>query len=339
LDRPSVLYHTCLLAFSLAVFNAFIQHPGINSYEKAKFGDMLYGRAHKPFVSRALVPLAVRSISALTPESLRKASVEYVNNQSFLSGRFKAWRWETEYAVEYAIASAIIFASLLGFGLSMRRLTTIFFPHKHYPEVLSLSSIAGLLLFSSYPLYVYDFTALFLFTLALSYMYEERWTSLLIVYSLTCLNKETGIVVPLLFALTYKERIRESGKYRALLCSYILIFTVIRSVLTIVYWDNPGSVIKNRVYPNILFLRLYPALMTSPLADSMILMLYVSALWGYKVKPALLRESVWIPAILLALMFLFGNLGEWRNLYEAYPILLLNLAYNISRLRPTHVQV
>ena len=41
------------------VLFVFVQHPGVNGYDRAMFGDMVYGRAHQPFVTRPLVPWSV----------------------------------------------------------------------------------------------------------------------------------------------------------------------------------------------------------------------------------------------------------------------------------------
>ncbi len=43
-----MFYICACLLISLIVFSVFVSRPGINGYERAMFGEVVYGTAYKP---------------------------------------------------------------------------------------------------------------------------------------------------------------------------------------------------------------------------------------------------------------------------------------------------
>lgn len=68
---PQVLRVTCYSAVAVSSLVLFIRNPGMNAYWRARFGDCIYGRAWRPYVTRVLVPVAVRAVTGVLPQLVR----------------------------------------------------------------------------------------------------------------------------------------------------------------------------------------------------------------------------------------------------------------------------
>ena len=55
--------------------------------------------------------------------------------------------------------------------------------------------------------YLYDFPQLLLFTLGLGFLYQRKWAWFYAVYVLACLNKETSVLLGVVFAVWMGRRI------------------------------------------------------------------------------------------------------------------------------------
>ncbi len=66
-----IVYVLVSLILTGVVLAMFIAGPGINCSDKAKFGDMVYGRASRPFVYRALLPGTIPAVSSVVPSRAR----------------------------------------------------------------------------------------------------------------------------------------------------------------------------------------------------------------------------------------------------------------------------
>ncbi len=74
-----MIYATTMLGTALMlavnVFLRFITHPQINGQYRVMFIDMIYGHAFRPFVTRVLLPLLVRMVTALLPAAWKSAII------------------------------------------------------------------------------------------------------------------------------------------------------------------------------------------------------------------------------------------------------------------------
>ncbi len=115
------LYFTGCFIASIIVFSMFLNIK-INGLKPAMFGDMIYGKAYKPWTYRALLPFCVRFTTAAIPEDLRNLLNQKVwNNNRFI--RFnKSWQWEKTLITEYMVACIFMYLALGGFFFSLRYL-------------------------------------------------------------------------------------------------------------------------------------------------------------------------------------------------------------------------
>lgn len=329
-------YLVVCLVFAAIVFSIFVREPGINGYERAMFADMVYGKAHKPFVYRMLLPAAVRLTMAVIPSHVRRSLTESMGRNPIADKVFSKLRWEKEYAVEYGIALVLMFLSLLGFVFSIRYFfASVFSAPRIFGDVVSLVALLGLPPFFQNYSYLYDFPTLFLFTLSLALMVRARWRLFLPVFVITCLNKETAILLTLIFTIHFfnKEKLDRS-LFGRLLLYQLAVFLLIKGALFLIFENNPGSFVEfHFVNHNLLRLEPYPL-------STVLTWIAVATLIFYKWydKPDFLRHGSWIIAPLFFLTLLFGYVDELRDYYEAYPIVVLLMTHTVGNVLGVEVK-
>src|SRR5216684_5246667 len=95
----------------------FIRNPGINTNPQARVLDMVYGKAHRPYQYRCLIPSIVRIATAAVPTPVKAAM-----SRSVSPSLFYPMRWEGTFATGYSILLALLLLSLLGFIAATRYL-------------------------------------------------------------------------------------------------------------------------------------------------------------------------------------------------------------------------
>lgn len=318
------------------VLYIFLHSQSINHYERAKFADMVYGKAYKPFVQRVLLPTAVRAVSSVIPSRTKVAISREWGNVEFVKQEFSALNWEKEYLAEYAIATMLMYLSLIGFIFSIRYLFEGVFqaPNKLIVLAQFLALLCLPTLFT-YTNYLYDFPTLFLFTLGLGLMVRARWGLYLALFFIACLNKETTILLTMIFAIHFFPRVAlNRGTYIRLIVSQLLIFAVIKSALHIIFRANPGSAVEFHLDHNITIITEYYHLSTFMVWLALALLL----LYQWPAKPLFLRHGILIMIPLLALTFFLGYLDELRDYYEAYPIMILLATQTISNVMGINIR-
>ena len=313
------------------VFSVFLRDPGINDYHRARFADMVYGKAHRPFVYRTLLPSTVRALTAAVPPGAREALRGSLGETAFLGKVFSRFRWEKEHLTEYLVACVLMYGSLLGFGLAVRYLFKGLYsrPPGWLADSLPALSVLLLLPFFSRASYLYDFPALALFTLGAALMLRRRWKAYLVVFLLASINKETSILLTLIYAVhLYGVERHLRGFHLKMVSAQIALFFAVKAALYMAFRDNPGSLVEFHLIDHNIDLVDYSATAVVSLA---LVAMTVSYRW--KEKPLFLRDSLWILPTLVLLTSLFGFLDELRDYYEAYPIVLLLVVDSISRMR------
>ena len=174
-----------------------VLRPGITGYERSQLEDMVYGQAFRPFVKRQLVPLIVRTGMAVMPDS-----VDAVLQEVFVGfGVVNYLRWPSAYASEYVLTLMIMYASMVGFLVLLRRLLTRSLAiSPGIAHAVTLSVAVGLPVCYAGQVYMYDYSQLLLFTGGILYMMKGRWGIYYPILALACLNKETSILLPVVFA-------------------------------------------------------------------------------------------------------------------------------------------
>jgi len=328
------LYQTlrviCCLTLVALVLLIFIKCPGINTEDGiVGFHDMVYGKAHKPFVYRVLVPVTVRLVTAAIPVQLRDSIGSFASQNSLICRVFSALQWEIEYFVEYSIVSVLLYLALLGFVLALRYLGKgVYRAEEVFHDIAALVSLVVLPTFFEFFSHLYDFSNLLLFTLGLALMVRRKWRWFLLVFVLACLNKETAILLTFIFVIHFQfGRRLESGLAGRLLVAQLAVFLLIKVAVTLIFRDNPGSFLQFHLDHNFYLLKPYPL---SSVVVPFALAVLVYHKWSE--KPTFLKESLWILVPLFSIGLFFSYLDEGRSFYELYPILVLLTCYSLAKI-------
>jgi len=293
-----------------------IFRPGITGYERAVFEDMIYGKAHKPFVKRQLVPLIVRGTTHLIPGPT-KTFLQKKFSQSKLINQLG---WTPEYASEFLLALLIMYGSLIGF-LVVLRLFILYFLNisSTLSHIAVLAVGLGLPCTFVYKVYIYDFTQLLLFTACLLLLYQQRWHLFYPIYILACLNKETSILLPVVFLSCFTTNaLKRPGLWHLL--SQIIIGLGIYSLIGYIFRDNPGGAIEWHLRHNIA--RPFIISGFGKLRLIIFILFILLSLSKLHQAPVFLKRSLiaTLPP-LMCLAFLFGHFDELRDYYEALPLI------------------
>lgn len=328
--QPSRLgYLFITLCVAATVFAVFIQFSGINLNPAARFSDMVYGKAARPFVYRVLMPASIRLIASVIPPQTKTAANGTLEEYHLVREVLARFNTQPEDAVESLIALTLLYLSLLGFVFALRYLLTgVFRAPTVFTDLVPLLAALGLVLFFTHG-YLYDFSTLLLFTLGLGLMVRANWRAYLPVFVLACLNKETAILLTLVFAVHFYRNPRiDRARFARLLASQIAIYAAIRLLLTWIFRNNPGSLIEFHLHRHWAVYKRYPLLAIA----STLLWILVAFLMFYKwrEKPRFLLHGTLIIIPLFALHMLWGWPYEFRVFYEVYPIMVLLSAHTTS---------
>lgn len=310
------------------VLIVFVKSPGINGYERAMFPEMIYGKAWKPFVYRTLLPSTVRVVSEIVPEDVHKSLTDNVETSEFSRLVLKKLNWESEFITEYVIAMIFMWLFLLGFLYVFRNLLTeIYISPLWLTNFISLTALLALPTMFQYYSYVYDFSTLFLFTLGLVFMIKQKWNYFLVLFFISCFNKETVILLTLIFAIHfYKNEKVNNRLYYQLIAAQLIFFVSIKILLYFLFLNNQGSLVEFHLLD-----RNYLIFNGYSLATFVIwLIIFIAIFSKWKAKPEFLKDALWIAVPLIILTFFLGYLDELRDYYEVFPIAFLLIAYNIA---------
>jgi len=228
-----------------------------------------------------------------------------------------------------------MYLSLLGFVFALRYfLAGVLRAPRAFIDIVPLVALLGVReLAVSYIHYVYDLPALFLFTLGLALMARGRWRPFLIVFAAACLNKETTVLLTLVFVIHFLDREKmDRSLFNRLLLFQLAIFFCTKLALLLVFQNNPGSPVEFHLGDRNFALLL--RFLVNPSLAAEFAWLAIAALTFYKwsSKPAFLRHAIWILVPLLVLIPFFGQLNEGRVFYEVYPIVVLMLSHTMGNI-------
>jgi hypothetical protein len=297
---------------------------------------MVNGTAYRPFMYRVLVPYIANKISAGTPQETRQIIAQITEDNSTLKLIFSSQGWDIGYASEYYIVLILMYISLWGFAFSL----TYFFKglletHEQFQDAVCLLTILGLSCLYVYNTYVYDFTTLFLFTLGLATMTRQKWATYLLIFVFACVNKETTILLTCIYAIHFFRHPKLNlSNYLFILAIQIIIFTGIKMGIDTIFLHNPGSVVELWLQRNINIL-LHPYSIATYLQWFVLGFLVI---YKWSEKPLFLKQGLLILIPLLGTTFFWGWINELRDYYEAYPIVILLIAYSMARIFDVSIQ-
>ncbi|MFO7676620.1 MAG: hypothetical protein R6X12_09940 [bacterium] len=330
-----VLLHIVAAGWVLSVF---VRAPGMDAYDKARFGDSIHSRAWRPFVGRVLVPWTVQGILAPVPARAREAAAEFIRPALRLE-------YARDYPLEFALTAALLLGALVGFALALRRLAAVTLGLEGWRlDVIPVLALLFLPTMFVYHNYVYDPAGLLLFTLGLAMIAERREAGYYVAFALATLNKETSILLTLVWLL-HLGRELPRGKLFFGLAVQLLGWLAVRGGIALLYRHQPGVMLEwwhlsqNLALPT----RIARQLATRPLGrivaergvNALALPVAAAVIASLRRAPVFLKRAFWIALPLGATMLVFGFLEEFRALYELYPVAVLVLASGVMAvLRP-----
>lgn len=309
-----------------AVLFLFLVRPGLAGHPRADFPEQVYATAHKPYVGRALVPAAVRVLTAALPESVARYATTQLRERRLT----RLLGWQDAYLPEYAVAVLVLLACLVGFAFALRSLTRHFFD---FPPVLAdLGPVLGLLfvpLFFRYYSYLYDPGTLLTFTLGALAIAKGRFVGIAAALVLATINKETAILLVPLFAVNEWLCRRRVPMWRAAVL--FALWGVTRGALALVFAGNPGVSFEQHFREHTVWLfTKFPMALRYFLAVVVLFALFAGHRW--REKPVFARAGLVITAApLFAASLIFGFADELRGYYEAYPFLYILMLPSIYR--------
>ena len=300
---------------------------GFDGFRRARFPDMIYGKAYKPWVFRALLPITVRGITYLVPDSIKAQARDYANESITVK---ETLGWDPDYFPEYVIALLVMFLSLLGFAFALR---CLFSENYESPgmvkELVPVFALLGLPVFFRYYSYIYDFPTLFFFTLGLLLIVRNRWYVYYPVFILGCINKETTILLTVIFAIHAFKKGENKNRIAWHVGLQCLIFFMIKFILMIIYKDNPGWFVCSGIWFLSRNMQKIAMLYTVPnLVCYSVIAVLIFYRWSS--KPAFLKQGLWIIIPLVLLAMYMGYVDELRDYYEIYPIIFLLMTHSIG---------
>jgi len=302
---------------------------------------------HKPFQYRVLIPLVIRVTEALTPESVKNNFNKIFGE--IINGKIRGKQVEfsdskcdrlIKYGYRCSIYYILNIVVLFLFFIVLRQLALSFGVFsKRLCDFIPLIIVLPLLMFlSQYKYYFYDYPHLLFFTSGLLFLYKQQWKYYFIVFTLAVLNKETAVMLTVIFFLNYYSQMHRQ-KFIQLLSIQLLLFAVIKISLLFVFQNNNGVVVEWHLARNISFLlefgnyfrfiplgtgTLFPVYLNIPIPVGINLPVFLFTGWavyyGWSEKPLFLRKALGylIPMFIMAMTM--GFINELRAYYDILPI-------------------
>ena len=308
------IYWLLILLISAVVLYLFLFVSNISSFEGGSFEAAITGTGHRPYVYRTLLPTLTRIFAPVVPSRLIP---EILENHLLAAAiaRFSV----PSYPAHALLALIGLYGALLGFVISLRMLMRRVGYSSWARNWLPVACLLVLPVFFPDGK-LYDLPGLFLFTLCLALLVTRNWIGYLFVFSLASINKETAIILSVVFAVHFYGRI-SSKNFTALLGAQLSLWLAIRILIVWSYRSNPGALVE------VHFLKQINSMVSNPLAvivPGSILVVLIAHRW--KEKPLFLRNSL-IAMLPLGLLFIvLGMPYEIRVFLEVLPMLMLLVA-------------
>jgi len=332
------------------VFLAFIQNPGNpHDFSRARLPDLVQGTGYRPFVYRTLLPTTVRLVEAALPDGSRDVVARLAHSSRPLGELFASTpAADEDHPVTYLIAYTLEFVCLLAFALTLRVAIAHFYDSPPWArDLIPIGGVLLLPLFFRYISYDYDLPQLFLFTLGLLLLARRRWYWFYPVFVLGVFNKETTALLVVIHLLAHRSQLPRRALIRHAVAQALLLGLIRVMLQFVLFADNPGVPVEVWIARNwqmisdperwaFLFFHFAWAGDTAIVVPTNFNLLFLLALplifWKWSAKPVFLRRALWIAPLLLILAFVFGQIDELRDYYEAYIVAYLLAAGTLSRI-------
>ena len=294
--------------------------------ERVGLDDYVDGTVPRPFAYRILLPQILRGINAVTPA----AAIDQLDRLGARIGRSGPY---DIYPRDVVWLAVLQFASLIGYALVGASLyNALGSRERSWRQWI----VAPVLLLFLVPIvhkglgHIYDFTSLFFMAWLLWAMAGRRHALYLLVFAVSCLNKETTLLMSVAYAAVFFRRM-ETGRYVAMLAAQFAIFLAIHVPIRVIYKDNPGSGIQVHWHEQIPYYvsRLNNGYLLAIFSIAVVLLLALLA-FRWNEKPQFLRRASLMIAPHMALFVYGAAPGEVRNLYEIVPLISMLILCSVA---------
>jgi hypothetical protein len=337
-----------LYVFATLVIMSMIKSVGLVD-KRVGVIAMTNFEGHKPFQYRVFMPVLIRGIEYLTPEVIQNSIADVVKKYvgSSLAENYDGYtEVKAQFVSKYGYRSFLYLllnaCAMFLFLVCLRQLALAFgIFSKTLCDILPLGMVLVMPVFFDYGIYIYDFSHLLLFTAGLLTLYKKQWPAFFIIFALALLNKETAIMLTLIFGLVYYSELPRK-QFIKLLTIQIMIFLVIKISLYFIFIDNPGTVAEWHLKWNIIYLitpsnyfrfeRLGSGMFTIanfdirwPVGINLPMFAVIIAMVAYRwpEKPLFLRKASLYLIVTFALAMTMGCINELRAYYDALPIIYI----------------
>lgn len=311
------------LAVSYSLWICFLTvEGGLTEDPRLSLPALLSRKADKLFVSRALAPVIVNSISDSINDDLFK-TLEKFYWQKNVEKELDLAKLDISFAKKLFVVKCLTLLSFIVFGIALNILIEEFYHTKSaFSHGWSLFSVAILPIFFGPNNSIYDPFSLLLPCLLFLALYRQKLVIYYILFALCTLNRETSILFYMFF-LSFCILKRYSFLYTVKHAIFhFLIYITIYIYIHILYFNNPGGIVENHFMHNVYFL-ITPSynLLTFCLKFFSICFLI---LYKIKEKPPLLVKGLFLISLfLIPLWISFGRLSELREWFEVYFLICL----------------
>ena len=326
-----VLVYSSAALFALC---EFARWPGMSRNRLASVPAMVYGQAERPYVSRMLLPVVVRSIVELTPVWAKEDLASAVR-QSL--PQWDTLDWARNYPYEFFVVFLALWLTLVAFAFALRRLAGISLDLTAMPRdavpILALLALPCTYIYASH---IYDFPELLLFTLGLLTIAERRWKLYWPVFVLAVLNKETAILLSLVWVMQARTQLTRA-RFTSGLALQVVAWSSIRAGIVLLLRDNAGAMVLPHLARNLHVLTnparffLFRSIGAFPLVPCGLNILtlsgFAACLLMLRRVPVFLRHAFLGALPIVPAAMVFGYIDEIRAFYSLYPAVILVLSY------------
>jgi hypothetical protein len=202
------------------------------------------------------------------------------------------------------------------------------FSRNHFGDIeplqRALAVVAAMILFALH-CKEYDLATAAFFAFGLGLMARQSWLAYLAVFVIGCVNRETTVLLALVFAVHYWRRVPLTT-WLSLLAIQLVTFVIIRAGLMLAFADLPGSTYWwqwERNWQILTELQWVAGLHV--LGAGLVLGI---AVLKWSKMPEIWRAAFVVLIVALSVFYLlFGRVGEIRVFIEAFPIVWCALTY------------
>jgi hypothetical protein len=303
----------CLIA--AAIYIVYLPVGRMGSADSSSFQRILDGTAPRPYVFRVLIPSLAKIGTKFTPNWVAH-SLQNVPKDTMPGRVIHGLSKGTHYR-EALHALFLGFLSLAGFILAEKKLLHILGYPVEQQYVLPFFLAVLVPMLSVHFAYVYDLPQMFLFAVSSILLYQRRWGLYFILLAIATLNKETSLLLILIYAAYYFRQL-PLRKYIVLLASQLALFGGIQGTIRYIYRDNPG----NTMYWTFPYhMDQYAAYPVTFSITAIIFGMFIYLIFkDWTNKPAFLRYASIAFFITLILFFVGGMPMEFRIFLDILPI-------------------